>query len=209
MLLRIRNTAPFDRVALIAITIAQHRRTPLNNTETAELLANMEALVNALQPLEQVPEPSMQNHEITALQERLAEAEQSVTIGENVIQDLQTQLTVARAVQERLLEARPIAVTPAPATFKIPDPDKFDGDKGKLREFTMQLQLKTQTITDEQNRLRYAISRLSGRALSQLAPFIQADNINLTNIEALLRILETAFGDPDRVATAEQKIETL
>ncbi len=47
-------------------------------------------------------------------------------------------------------------------TIKIPDPEMFSRDKEKLFSFIAQLQLKTQMITDEQTRLRYAVSRLSG-----------------------------------------------
>lgn len=205
-LFRIQNARPLDKVALIALTIARHRRSALDAAASAELLNNVETLVNALNAIEQVPEPTLQNHEIANMQEQLTEAEQNARITDTVITDLRAQLDTARAIQERLLGTPAAAAAPA---LKIPDPDKFSGEKDKLREFTMQLQLKTQTIQDEQDRLRYAISRLSGPALSQVAPFIRPNNINLIDITALLRILESAFGDPDRIATAEQKIDNL
>src|SRR6266576_632079 len=60
-----------------------------------------------------------------------------------------------------------------------------------------------------QHILKYAINRLEGAALNQLLPYVQNDNVNLADLAALVRILEDAFGDPDRVATAERELEKL
>ena len=69
-------------------------------------------------------------------------------------------------------------------TVKIPDPEMFSGDKEKLHSFMVQLKLKTQTITDEQKRLRYSVSRLSGQAFDQVVLFVETGNIALANIDA-------------------------
>ena len=97
------------------------------------------------------------------------------------------------------------AAAPTHAT-KIPDPDKFNGDRETLPNFLLQLRLKAPTLPDEQARLRYAISLLKDRALSQVRPYVRAGRVDLDNLEALIAKLEEAFGDPDRVATAEGKI---
>lgn len=34
-------------------------------------------------------------------------------------------------------------------------------------------------------------------------PLVRSERIEVTNLEALVTILETAFGDPDGIATAE------
>ena len=103
-------------------------------------------------------------------------------------------------------QTEPPANTP---TIKIPDPEMFSGDKEKLHAFIVQLQLKTQTMTDQQTRLRYTVSRLSGPAFDQVASFVKTGTINLPNIDSLIQILEAAFGDPNRYSTAARKINSL
>ena len=62
---------------------------------------------------------------------------------------------------------RPTAATQAQEyREKIPDPDKYDGDRDTLPEFLLQLRLKAPTFRDDQARLRYAISLLKGKALT-------------------------------------------
>ena len=103
-------------------------------------------------------------------------------------------------------QTEPPANTP---TIKIPDPKIFSGDKEKLRAFIVQLQFKIQTITDQQTKLRYAVSRLSGPAFDQVDSFVQTGTINLPNINSLIQILEAAFGDPNHYASAARKINSL
>jgi hypothetical protein len=63
---------------------------------------------------------------------------------------------------------------------------------------------------DAQHQLRYAAGRLEGLALDQVLPLIQDDNsIALADLNAFCRLLENAFGDPDRRATAERQLERL
>ena len=93
--------------------------------------------------------------------------------------------------------------------LKIPDPKKYKGDRDKLRPFLTQLRLKVALYPDDQSRLRYAVSLLEDRALDQIMPYIEDDRIDLDNLAELIGILETAFGDPERVATAERKLRSL
>ena len=92
---------------------------------------------------------------------------------------------------------------------KIPFRDKFDGTRSKLRAFTTQLQLKVVSFPDEQSRLRLAINCLAGEAMDQVQQYIKADRIDLENVEALIDILEEAFGNPNHVAEAEAKLCSL
>ena len=85
----------------------------------------------------------------------------------------------------------------------------FSSEKEKLCSLIVQLQLKTQTITDQQTRLRYSVSHLSGPAFDQVASFVQTGTITLPNIDSLIQILEAAFGNPNRYATAARKINSL
>jgi hypothetical protein len=48
-----------------------------------------------------------------------------------------------------------------------------------------------------------------GQAFTQVKTYFSDKGINLTGVAALIIILETAFGDPNLVATAERKLEVL
>lgn len=55
----------------------------------------------------------------------------------------------------------------------------------------------------------YATRRLKSTALEQIIPYITSTGVSLSGLEALITILENAFGDPDQVATVEQELERL
>jgi hypothetical protein len=58
--------------------------------------------------------------------------------------------------------------------------------------------------------MRYAFNRLRGVALGQILPHVREDGtIGLEDLPAFIQLLEAAFGDPDRVATAEQKMREI
>jgi len=73
----------------------------------------------------------------------------------------------------------------------------------------MQLRLHTASLTDEQQKLRLAINCLEGEALDQVRMYVQGTQVNLANLEALITILNNAFGNPNRVAEAEHKLNTI
>ena len=64
---------------------------------------------------------------------------------------------------------------------------------------------------DVQHRLAYAVGFLKGKAYEQILPLIDEGNINIASVEALITLLENAFGDPDslRVRTAERNLQSL
>jgi len=62
---------------------------------------------------------------------------------------------------------------------------------------------------DVQHRLAYAVGFLKGKAYEQILPLIDEGNINIVSVEALITLLENAFGDPDRVRTAERNLQSL
>ena len=100
-----------------------------------------------------------------------------------------------------------------PRIESIPDPEIFDGSRDKLRSFIAHLRLKIHgdghKFPDVQHQLRYAAGRLSGIAFDQVLPLIQGTKVVLSDLESFVTLLENAFGDPDRMATAERKLENL
>jgi len=63
---------------------------------------------------------------------------------------------------------------------------------------------------DEQAKMRYAFNRLSGIALKQILPHVRDNGeIGLEDLPAFIQLLEAAFGDPDRVATAERNMKEI
>jgi hypothetical protein len=97
---------------------------------------------------------------------------------------------------------------------KHPDPDKFSGNKDDLVQFTTQLKLKLNINADHftatKSNIAYAISRLEGNALVQVLSFVKfATEVNIESIDAFYKILEVAFGDPDKKGTVHRKIWSL
>jgi hypothetical protein len=130
-----------------------------------------------------------------------------------------TEISTLKAVNEALKDItanRSVSTTlqPARLTPRHPDPDKFNGNKDELLQFTTQLKLKLNInadhYTSSKSDIAYAISRLEGNALSQILPLVKsATNVDILNIDAFFKILEAAFGDPDKKGTAQRKIRSL
>jgi hypothetical protein len=74
----------------------------------------------------------------------------------------------------------------------------------------MVIQHKPASFPDEQSKMRYAFNHRRGVALGQILPHVEEDGmIGLEDIPALIQLLEAAFGDPDRVATAKRKLREI
>ena len=90
---------------------------------------------------------------------------------------------------------------------RLPDPEKFTGKRNELRPFLAQLRNKLEGNSDkypsDQERLRYALSRLSGDAAIMIEIF------NPSTLAGLIENLETSYGDPNRQATAQQKLNRM
>ena len=87
--------------------------------------------------------------------------------------------------------------------------EKFDGTRSKLRAFLIQLQLNVATYLNEQAKLWLAVNCLTGDTMDQVQSYIENDKVNLCNLATLITILDTAFGNPNRVTEAESKLLTL
>ena len=168
--------------------------------------------------------------QVNAMQNQMNTITEECNAAEAAICLLRTELAEARNVANALAHAAPAAAAAATAATtaatataataatapapvhtvdKIPFPDKFDGTQSKLRAFTTQLRLKVVLFPDEQSRLRLAINCLAREAMDQVQQYVKADRIDLENVEALIDILEEAFGNPNRVAEAEAKLCSL
>ncbi|TKA54567.1 hypothetical protein B0A49_13613 [Cryomyces minteri] len=152
---------------------------------------------------------SMQN-----VSQQIAEQEQIIRSLQVQVHDLEetnvlltatNQGTVAEFRQQlaQALDRASNAASAVRLTEKLPDPEKFDGN---LR---LKLHGNSDRYPSEQLKLFYAYSRLEGAATAQLLPYVQGSVINLVDIEAFVKILETCFGDPDRQATAQRELAQL
>ena len=122
----------------------------------------METLINSFMPRYRLLVPILTNTEIRNLQEqlrtseenneilqnRLIVAETSIHDSETVILDFRQHLDDLRNISRELATMRQTDTPVHTPTVKIPDPELYSGDKDKLPSFIVQLQLKTQTITD-------------------------------------------------------------
>jgi hypothetical protein len=78
-----------------------------------------------------------------------------------------------------------------------------------LREWKVQLALKIagkpRTFDNEQKKLIYAVRRLEKVALAQIMPYCDevSGEVKLDSLKTLVDMLEIAFGDQDKAATAK------
>ena len=173
--------------------------------------------VTLLEMLTTAPDQVLQ---VATVTNELANAIHQIEALTNELACSQTAMNMLRA---ELTEAKQIAAALARATpdggrggnssgsdnERIPMPEKFDGTRSKLRTFLTQLWLKVATYPDEQAKLRLAINCLTGDAMDQVQSYVEDDKVNLANLATLIAILDTAFGNPNRVAEAELKLSTL
>src|SRR5512140_13080 len=146
-LIRARDANVLDTLPGIQQAILDHRQQPMTIAQANAFMNAVEVVLNSIFPLEHVPMPTLENDQIRELQDRFREAEQSLVIAESVADNLRQQLTASRTIQLALAATSPATPTTA---AKIPDLEMYSGDKEKIRAFSVQLRLKTQTITDEQ-----------------------------------------------------------
>jgi hypothetical protein len=96
---------------------------------------------------------------------------------------------------------------------RIPDPEKFDGNRNDLSRFIDQISAKLTVNRDRfpstRERKVYVVNRLSGLAYQQIRPYIRLGVPQLPDYEQILEILEKAFGDPNRSSRATQKLQEI
>ena len=93
-------------------------------------------------------------------------------------------------------------------------PDQFYGTRSLLQGFLYKLQSKLRMNADwypeEDDRVRDAFGRLKGLAEQSILPLVQSDNESkFRTMAPFYNALEVAFGDPDKMATAQRYIQRL
>jgi hypothetical protein len=74
----------------------------------------------------------------------------------------------------------------------------------------MVIRHKPGSLPEEQLKMPYAFSRLCGVALHQILVHVRDNgDIGLEGLTAFIQFLDAAFGDPDRVATAERNMREI
>ncbi|KAI6777575.1 uncharacterized protein J7T54_004871 [Emericellopsis cladophorae] len=115
-----------------------------------------------------------------------------------------------------------LGTTPPPAagsttssrlSEKLPDPDKFEGSRSDLRRFLHQVHAEMTANADRlpttTSRLTYVAGRLTGKAYALILPRTVFGIPQFSDYPELLTYLENAFGDPDRVQNAQNRLHQL
>jgi hypothetical protein len=93
---------------------------------------------------------------------------------------------------------------------KVPDPREFTRQRSDLRRFVSQIHEKMIVNQDRfptpLSRMSYVNSRLSGTPYSQILPYIRNGVCRLDDYSEILKILERAYGDPNRVQNTRSEL---
>ncbi|ODM21688.1 hypothetical protein SI65_02532 [Aspergillus cristatus] len=104
----------------------------------------------------------------------------------------------------------PPSTSSARLSERLPDPDRFEGDRKDLRRFISQIHEKMNVNHDRyptpQSRMTYVTNRLRGAPYAQVLPYIKKGICQLKDYEEILKILDRAFGDPNRVNNARNEL---
>lgn len=191
----------------------EHQRTTLTNelaaarSTIAERDARIQELENRPAAMETTADTPAPSEQLTTVQDQLNEANDTIAVCETSLVTVRRERDEFRTLTHALSSSP--QGNPGTSTQKIPDPEKFTGNRDKLRPFLAQLRLKASTFLTDQERLSYAVSVLGKDALDQVLPYIGNDRVNVDNRAALITTVENAFGNPTRVADAEYKLASL
>jgi hypothetical protein len=124
----------------------------------------------------------------------------------------------SKPIAENLADPATRATTPAtPASSestrqseKLPDPEKFNGQRSDLRRFVSQIHEKMIINQDRfstpQARMAYVTNRLTGIPYAQILPYIRDGVCQFEDYSQVLQILERAYGDPNRVQNTRSEL---
>jgi chromosome segregation ATPase len=147
------------------------------------------------------------------LHTKLEESQKDNSDYANQIAELKHDLTSANTTIRILQAAVNQTSIPTAKPIELPYPPEFSGDHKELLHFISKVRSKltgeSSQYTDDQHKLRYVYGFLKGNAQNQIQPYVLPNKIKLDNVEALISILEAAFGDPDQVGTASAELDKL
>jgi hypothetical protein len=97
--------------------------------------------------------------------------------------------------------------------IELPYPPEYSGDRKELLNFISKVYSKlageNRCFLDDQHKPCYVYSYLNDNTQNQIQLYIQTDKISLDDVEALIKILEAAFGNPDEVVMASGELDCL
>ena len=152
---------------------------------------------------------------LSEIQKRLQSANDDITLlQEEVValgNDLNHEKTTMRTLNQVLANADP--ASSHPKTQDLPAPTRFNRERLRLKAWKNSVNIKLTgndaKFLDVQHRLVYIFGLLEGKAADQIQPYVLPTGINLTNVPAMLAILDHAFGDPDPIGTATRAFRAL
>jgi len=193
----------------ITILRAQTQPPPLV-CDHADYETRLTTLRNELEVARQTPRTAGTDEDLRReLDDMTRDAREASEEGRNLRMQLANALSLAARV------APPAPHQPEDRGQKFPDSPDFSGsDRTQLRGWIAQLRMVIRhtpsRFPDEQAKMRYAFNRLSGIALKQILPHVRDNGeVGLEDLPAFIQLLEAAFGDPDRVATAERNMKEI
>jgi hypothetical protein len=137
------------------------------------------------------------------LHAKLDESEKDNSDYASRIADLERDLASANTTIRMLQATANHTSLPTVKPIELPHTPEFSGDCKEPLNFISKVRSKlageSSRYIDDQHKLRYVYGFLKGNAQNQIQPYVLPEKINLANVEALISILEAAFGDPDQV----------
>jgi hypothetical protein len=106
-----------------------------------------------------------------------------------------------------------MTTTPTLRAIELPYPPEYSGDRKELLNFISKVCLKllgeNGHFSNDQHKLCYIYSYLKGNAQNQIPPYVQTEKLSLDDVEALIKILEATFGNPNEVRIASGELDHL
>jgi hypothetical protein len=129
--------------------------------------------------------------------QRVVSLEDDLKTGNKTIQILQGLMTTAPTLQ----------------AIELPHPPEYSGDRKELLRFISKVHSKLAGenghFSNDQYKSHYIYGYLKGNAQNQIQLYVQTDKMSLDKVEALIKILEAAFGNPDKVGMASGELDCL
>lgn len=179
---------------------------PIPETEFRKIyLASPDSLIAEV--FKALTHMTTQGAELAELKPRLGDALSSNYEQNNAI----LSLTAERDAYKATITSLTAAGASANRTPEHPDPTPFSGeDPTLLPIFLEKLELKLRMNHDwwdtEQQRMGYVVTCLTSKAYDQIAYGIVKGAITFVDVDAILDILKSAYGDTDSAVTAQNRI---